>query len=47
MLKRLRRYLDRKRGIYRTRTGRVLRDADIQALADEAEAGYDVSRLKK
>jgi hypothetical protein len=29
-----------------TRTGRVLTDADIQALADEAEAGYDVSKLK-
>jgi hypothetical protein len=25
-----------------TKTGRVLTDADIQALADEAEAGYPV-----
>jgi hypothetical protein len=31
---------------YRTRTGRVLTDADIQALADEAERGYDVERLR-
>lgn len=30
---------------YRTKTGRVLTDADIQALADEAEQGYDVSDL--
>lgn len=28
-----------------TKTGKVLTDADIQALADEAEAGYDVSHL--
>jgi len=27
--------------VYVTRTGKVLRDADIQALADEAERGYD------
>lgn len=27
---------------HRTRTGRLLTDADIEALADEAEAGYDV-----
>lgn len=26
---------------YRTRTGRVLTDADIEELADEAEDGYD------
>ncbi len=32
---------------YRTTTGRVLTDADIQALADEAERGYDVERLTK
>lgn len=30
----------------RTKTGRVLTDADIQALADEAERGYDVEHLK-
>jgi nicotinamidase/pyrazinamidase len=28
-----------------TKTGRVLTDADIEALADEAEAGYDVSHI--
>jgi hypothetical protein len=28
-----------------TRTGRVLSDADIQAIADEAERGYDVDAL--
>jgi hypothetical protein len=32
---------------YRTKTGKVLTDAEIQALADEAEAGYDVSHLKE
>jgi len=31
---------------YRTKAGRVLTDADIAALADEAEHGYDVSRLR-
>lgn len=31
---------------YRTKSGRVLTDADIEALADEAERGYDVSHLK-
>lgn len=30
-----------------TKSGRVLTDADIEALADEAEAGYDVSLLKE
>lgn len=30
---------------YRTKTGRVLTDADIEALAAEAERGYDVSHL--
>jgi len=29
-----------------TKTGKVLTDADIEALADEAEAGYDVEHLK-
>ena len=32
---------------YRTKTGRVLTDSDIQALADEAERGYDVEPLAK
>ena len=30
-----------------TKTGKVLTDAEIEALADEAEAGYDTSQLKK
>ena len=30
----------------RTKTGRVLTDADIKALADEAEQGYDVDELR-
>jgi hypothetical protein len=30
---------------YTTKTGRVLTDADIEGLADEAEAGYDVEVL--
>lgn len=32
---------------YRTKTGRVLTDADLETLADEAEQGYDVSHLIK
>ncbi len=32
---------------YTTKTGRVLSDADIEALADEAERGYDVEDLKR
>jgi hypothetical protein len=32
---------------YVTKSGRVLSDADIEALADEAERGYDVSELKE
>jgi type I restriction enzyme R subunit len=32
---------------YRTKSGRVLTDADLQALADEAERGYDVDHLGK
>ncbi len=32
---------------YRTKTGRVLTDLDIEALADEAERGYDVEHLAK
>ena len=30
----------------KTKTGKVLTDADIYALADEAERGYDISHLK-
>ena len=33
-------------GPWVTKTGKVLTDADIEALADEAEQGYDVSHLK-
>lgn len=46
-----RRYLEHaekvKAGTYRTSTGRVLTDADVEALADEAEHGYDVSHLMR
>lgn len=31
---------------YKTKTGKVLTDADIEALADEVERGYDVDALK-
>jgi len=31
---------------YVTRTGRVLTDADISALADQAEQGYDADQLQ-
>jgi hypothetical protein len=31
--------------IYRTETGKGLTDADIEAMADEAERGYDVAVL--
>ncbi len=31
---------------YRTESGRVLTDADIEAMADEAERGYEVAMLK-
>lgn len=30
-----------------TYNGRIVTDADIQALADEAEAGIDLSKLKR
>jgi hypothetical protein len=30
-----------------TKTGKVLTNEDLQALADEAEAGYDVSHLRE
>lgn len=33
--------------MYVTKTGRVLTDADLDALADEAERGYDVERIKR
>ncbi|MDA8076010.1 MAG: CopG family transcriptional regulator [Actinomycetota bacterium] len=32
---------------YRTKTGRLLTDADVEALADEAERGYDADQLAK
>lgn len=31
---------------YVTKTGKVLTEADIEALADEAERGYDVEHLR-
>ncbi len=30
-----------------THNGRVITDEEIQSMADEAEAGYDISRLKR
>ena len=35
----------RKPEEYITKSGKVLTDTDIQALADEAEQGYDISQL--
>lgn len=35
-----------KTKLYKTKTGRVLTDVDIEAMADEAERGYDVEMLK-
>jgi hypothetical protein len=32
---------------YKTKTGRILTDADIEAMADEAEQGYDVEPLMR
>lgn len=32
--------------VFRTRSGKVLTEADIQALADEAERGYDLKDFK-
>jgi uncharacterized protein (DUF4415 family) len=32
---------------YKTKTGRILSDAEIEALADEAEHGYEVEELKQ
>lgn len=32
---------------YRTKTGRILTDADVEALADEAEQGYNVEQLAR
>jgi len=46
-LARIRRWIRQHRGIYTTSTGKVLTDADIQALADEAERGYDVEHLRQ
>lgn len=34
-------------GGYRTKTGHVLTDAEIEALADEAEQGYDIEHLRR
>jgi hypothetical protein len=40
-------YLRDQRGqVLRTKTGRVLSEAEIEALAAEAEAGFDVSKLR-
>jgi len=36
---------DRK--TYRTKTGKVLTDADVEALADEVEGDFDVEALKE
>jgi uncharacterized protein (DUF4415 family) len=33
-------------GTYTTRTGKVLTDADVDAIATEAERGYDIEMLK-
>lgn len=35
-----------KNAAYKTKTGKVLTDVDIEAMADEAEGGYDVETLK-
>jgi hypothetical protein len=31
--------------VFRTKSGKILTDEDIQALADEAERGYDISNM--
>lgn len=31
---------------FKTKTGKILTDADIETMADEAERGYDVAMLK-
>jgi hypothetical protein len=33
--------------IYGTSNGRVITDAEIEAMADEAEVGYDLTRLRR
>jgi hypothetical protein len=38
--------LTERRKTYKTKSGKVLTDADIEAMADEAERGYDVDALK-
>ena len=35
-----------KTNTYRTKTGKVLTDSDIEALADEVEGDYDIDALK-
>lgn len=37
---------DPKAVVARTRTGRTLTSADLDALADEAERGYDVEKMR-
>ena len=32
---------------YRTKSGKILTDEDIEALADEAERGYDITKLRE
>ena len=39
-------YVEAREDVYRTESGGVLTDADIQALSDEALAEYDVSALQ-
>jgi hypothetical protein len=34
-----------ERDVWRTDSGRVMTDEEIQALADEAEKGYDIDKL--
>jgi len=38
--------MSEKNSAYKTKTGKVLTDVDIEAMADEAEGGYDVKTLK-
>ena len=34
-------------GTYRTKSGRLLTEAEIRALAEEAERGYDIEPLEE
>lgn len=38
--------MDEKTTPFKTKTGKVLTDVDIEAMADEAERGYDLDMLK-